>query len=303
MKFIDLFSGIGGYRVALEKFGHECVFANDINSMSNECYYANFKMLPDTREIRKIDVSEIPAHDILCAGLQFQPMAANSNIQKQPLFDVLRIAEHHKPKVILIDAVRNFETLAGGKAAEQLEAGLSKIGYNVRKSFLQATDFGLPYYHKHIYYVALLRTARLSFAFPAPQGKVVYLPEILEAQVDPGLYIERDDITFDIQPSAVMPAQKRIRVGQVGKGYAGERIYSSKGIAVTLAPKSGGIGARTGLYDVDGRIRRLSLTECKRLMGLPDKHIVSGGLSGYAQIASAAVVPIVEAIVGNIKGL
>ncbi|MDR2737958.1 MAG: DNA cytosine methyltransferase [Puniceicoccales bacterium] len=89
---------------------------------------------------------------------------------------------------------------------------------------------------------------------------------------------------------------KPIRIGYLNKGGQGERIYSVKGHAVTLSAFGGGIGAKTGLYSTPLGVRRLTITESKRIMGFGDSHHVSNGTRGYTQLGNAVIPRIVEKI-------
>ena len=82
---------------------------------------------------------------------------------------------------------------------------------------------------------------------------------------------------------------KPIRIGTVNKGGQGERIYSTKGHAITLSAYGGGVGARTGLYLVNDKVRKLTIDECKKLMGFSVNHYVSEGIQGYQQIGNAVI--------------
>ena len=94
---------------------------------------------------------------------------------------------------------------------------------------------------------------------------------------------------------------KPVRIGYVNKAGQGERIYSVNGQAdYAISLMAGGVGARTGLYFVNNRVRRLSLTECKRLMQFPDDFIVSPGIQGYKQLGNAVIPPMIEKVYDGI---
>ena len=104
MKFIDLFSGIGGFRLALEKFGYKCIFSADNNPYACETYYKNFKEYP-LIDIKKLSPKKIPNHDILCAGFPCQPFSIAGkrkgfdDTRGTLFFDIVRILKEKKPKV------------------------------------------------------------------------------------------------------------------------------------------------------------------------------------------------------------
>ena len=147
---------------------------------------------------------------------------------------------------------------------------------------LNASNFGVPQARERVYFACLRKDTgtkeRLKYNVPKETLKKIYLESILESDVDASLYIDRKDIK--ITKEATKNELKPIRVGIVNKGGQGERIYSTKGHVITLSALGGGVGARTGLYLDNNRIRRLSIMEVKRAMGFNDNHYVSEGLQG-----------------------
>ncbi|WP_341791594.1 DNA cytosine methyltransferase [Rickettsia endosymbiont of Gonocerus acuteangulatus] len=114
------------------------------------------------------------------------------------------------------------------------------------------------------------------------------------------IYIfDRSDIVLNA--NSVEKQLKPIRIGQVNKGGQGERIYSPFGHSITLSAFGGGVGARTSLYYINGRVRRLSINECKSLMGFPKDHYVADGLKGYRQLGNAVIPQIVANIYDSIS--
>ena len=110
--FIDLFAGIGGFRIALESLGLKCIFSSEWDKHSQETYFENFWEVPKG-DITKIDEREIPPHDILCAGFPCQAFSISgkqkgfSDTRGTLFFDVARIVKYHKPKVIFLENVKN----------------------------------------------------------------------------------------------------------------------------------------------------------------------------------------------------
>ncbi len=121
MKFIDLFSGLGGFHVGLAKNGHECVFACEIDADLRKLYFQNHKIKPHS-DIRSVDVGSIPNHDVICAGFPCQPfsLAGKKKGAKCPesgrlIDNVIAIAKHHSPKYVLLENVPNIITIEDGK--------------------------------------------------------------------------------------------------------------------------------------------------------------------------------------------
>lgn len=306
--FIDLFSGVGGFRHAMEKRGMECVFSSDIDAKANEAYYANFKEKPKG-DITEISEKKIPKHDILCAGFPCQSFSI-SGAQKglddnrgRLFYDIVRIADYHKPYILLLENVKNILTVDNGNVIKTIETKLDEIGYTVQKHVLNASYFGIPQSRERVYFVALRKEqksdVKLSYHPPKQTMKKIYLDDILEKDVDKSLFTNRKDIKIDGRTSK--HELNPIRIGELGKGRQGERIYSQSGHAITLSAYGGGVGATTGLYLVGDRVRRLSINECKKLMGFPENWKVSEGMQGYQQLGNAVIPTMVGYVYDSIK--
>lgn len=160
MKFIDLFAGIGGFHIALEKLGHECVFASEKRINLAELYEKNFE-IEVNRDITKINVSDIPAFDILCAGFPCQPFSKAGKqdglLDKRngSLFDkIVDILEFHKPKYFILENVRNLISHDNENTwfyiKEQLE---SRLNYKIDKKIYSPHHFGIPQHRERLFIV------------------------------------------------------------------------------------------------------------------------------------------------------
>lgn len=309
-KFIDLFCGIGGFRKALEEKGLECVFSSDIDKNIQEIYQKNFGEKP-CGDITEIPEKKIPHHDILCAGFPCQSFSISGKMRGindsngRLFYEIIRIAQYHKPQVLLLENVKNILTIDNGKIIKTIEQKLDEIGYQVHWHVLNASLFGIPQARERVYFVCLRKDFEshfvLNYTKPDELYKNIFLEDILDKAVQEDLYVHRNDIIFNILPKERQ--LKPIRVGYLNKGGQGERIYSSLGHSITLSAFGGGVGTRTGLYCVDGKVRRLSINECKKLMGFPTSHIVSSGLRGYQQLGNAVIPQMIGNVYESIKGL
>jgi len=307
-KFVDLFCGIGGFRVALERQGMACVFSSDNDVRVQEAYYQNFGDKP-YGDITDMHEKKIPKHDILCAGFPCQSFSISGNKmgikdkRGRLFYEIIRIAQYHQPYVLLLENVKNILTIDNGKVIKTIETKLNEIGYNVHIHVLNASHFGVPQSRERAYFVCLRRDIEaginLKYKPPKESFKKVYLENMLEKSVDKKLFIDRDDIK--IEREITEHALRPIRIGMVNKGGQGERIYSIKGHSVTLSAYGGGVGARTGLYLTSNGIRKLSITECKALMGFPQDHIVSDGVQGFQQLGNAVIPEMITHVYESIK--
>ncbi|MBN2824079.1 MAG: DNA (cytosine-5-)-methyltransferase [Campylobacterales bacterium] len=314
VKFIDLFAGIGGFHQAMSQFGAECVFASEWDKNASQTYAENYGIKP-YGDITQIEAHEIPVHDMLCGGFPCQAFSISGkqkgfeDTRGTLFFDIARIVEHHRPKVLLLENVRNFEKHDGGKTLQTVVGTLKELGYNVSYQVLNASHFGLPQNRERIFIVGFREDLNIQhFEFPKPTHKQVSLLDILEDNPIEAKIIERDDIVFtrEFKPKPNLFGEldlpnRPIQIGYLNKGGQGERIYSPYGHAITLSAYGGGAGAKTGLYHIDGKVRKLSLRECARVQGFPDSFkIVSSHTQSYKQFGNSVAVNVLKAIIQEI---
>ncbi len=306
-KFIDLFCGIGGFHLALSSFGAKCVFASDIDNEARKVYRSNFEIEP-AGDIKNIEVNEIPAHDILCAGFPCQPFSISGDQagfkddnSGRLFFEIIRIANHHKPKMIILENVANLKFHDDGKTLKHILKELQEIKYTTYEKILCATDYNMPQCRRRLYIVAFRSDLKISnFNFPKEIPLSRNLSSILEStnNATKSRVISRDfNLREDYQNIETSCKKPYIRIGEIGLGRQGERIYSTKGCAATLSSSSGGLGGRTGIYLIDGKIRKLTSLECARLMGFPDDFKVAETYNQiYLQFGNSVVVDVLQYI-------
>lgn len=158
MKFIDLFCGIGGFHQALSKFGCECVFACDIDKKCRRTYYKNYKLKP-MGDITKIDVNDIPAFDILCAGFPCQPFS-KAGFQKgfddknrgNLFFNICDIVKKHNPKYMILENVRNLSSHDNGNTWNTIKRNIDELGYYTYDEplILNVLHFNVPQHRERV---------------------------------------------------------------------------------------------------------------------------------------------------------
>ncbi len=167
LKFIDLFAGIGAFHIALEKLGHECVFASELSNDLRELYKINHD-IKCHGDITKIDIENIPKHDILCAGFPCQTFskAGNQNGMKEArgkLFDeILKILYYHKPKFFILENVRNLLTHDSGCTWKYISQKLDDLGYFFDKKILSPHFINVPQHRERIFIVGSLKSADIE---------------------------------------------------------------------------------------------------------------------------------------------
>lgn len=306
--FIDLFAGIGGFRLALESFGLKCVFSSESNKYAQETYAANFGEIPHG-DITKIDSVKIPKHDILCAGFPCQSFSISgkqlgfNDTRGNLFFEVARIAEHHKPKVLFLENVKNFVRHDNGLTLKAVRKILNDLDYNVFYMVLNASDFGIPTARERIYILGFHKDSGVSeFEFPKSKPEVISLKQLLDnEEITKDYEINRQDVFFktkqvDKDIFGEFP-QRPVQIGIINKGGQGERIYHPNGHAITFSANGGGVASKTGAYLVDGKIRKLTPRECARIMGFPESFkIPVSDAQAYKQFGNTVAIPVVKAI-------
>jgi len=299
----------------MESFRAKCVFSSEWDKFAKECYSENFGEEPHG-DITLIPEEEVPQHDVLCAGFPCQAFSISGNrrgfedTRGTLFFDVVRIAKYHQPKVLLLENVKNFEKHDDGKTLSTVLNVLKDIGYVSFHKVINSSVFGVPQRRERIYIVALLK-GRTDTPFQFPQGVDLKtnVHSILEKEVSSEHYLQRDDI--DIYKDPNIPPdlfgnfpQRPLQIGKVNKGGQGERIYSEFGHAVTQAATTGGPGGSTGLYFVDGKVRKLSPKESSRLQGFPEEFKPHPRRAqALKQIGNSVVINVLQGIIKQLIDL
>ncbi len=312
LKFIDLFAGIGGFHLALKSFGAECVFASEIDKYAVETYSKNFKLIP-SGDVKLIDAGDIPSHDILCAGFPCQPFSVSGKMKGFEdkngvlFFEIVRILESHNPKFLILENVKNIVNHNGGETLKTIIQELNKLNYNIYYKVVNTSDFGLPQKRERVFFFGFRKDIdKNNFTFVHKKISSC-LFDIIDEQhnakeikgrkdifITKQIFQEKklfDDFEFENKP---------IRIGYVNKGGQGERIYHPLGHSVTLSANGGGVGAKTGLYLIDGKIRKLSPRECARLQGYPDSfNICDNYNQAIKQFGNGISVDVLQYLIKN----
>ncbi len=309
--FIDLFAGLGGFRLALESFGAKCVYSNEWDKSVQQVYLKNFGDVPEG-DITKVDEKTIPDHDILCAGFPCQAFSISGkqrgfeDSRGTLFFDVVRIVREKKPKVVFMENVKNFASHNNGHTLKVVKSIMEELGYSFYQKVLSATDFGMPQKRERIYMVCFRNDLNISdFKFPKPIKLEKHVEDLLldDETLTNHLFVEREDTYFNGTKDDKY-SNSPIKLGIVNKGGQGERIYSTKGIAITLSANGGGVFSKTGGYMVNGKPRKLHPRECARLMGYPENYIICDSPNqAYKQFGNSVVVDVLQFItkeIGNV---
>ncbi len=300
LKAIDLFAGIGGIRLGFEQaFGEniEFVFASEIDKYARETYYANFGEEP-YGDITQIDEKKIPPHDIILAGFPCQAFSVAGHrkgfedTRGTLFFDVVRIAAHHKPRLIFLENVKGLVGHDKGQTFKVILETLNELGYSVKYQVLNAKDYGVPQNRERIYIIAFLESDD-TFEFPKPMNKNVKVKDILEEKVD-AKYTISDKLWAGHQ-------RRKIEHKEKGNGFGysifnGESSYTS-----TISARYYKDGSEILIEQQNKNPRKLAPREAGRLQGFPDSFKIKvSDVQAYKQFGNSVSVPVIESISKNI---
>ncbi len=299
-RFIDLFAGIGGLRMAFEKSGGRCVFSSEWNKFSQQTYEANFGDVPDG-DITKIKAEDIPNHDILVGGFPCQPFSIAGVSSKKALgrkhgfedetqgtlfFDIVRIIREKRPSAFLLENVKNLKGHDKGNTFRVIMRVLrEELGYDVHYKIVDASSL-VPQHRERIFIVGFRKP--MDFEFPKLVDKRPKLNDVLERKVG-GKYTLTDGTWKSLQRHKEMHSAK-------GNGF-GYSMADKDGIAKTLSARYYKDGAEILIPQGADNPRRLTPRECARIMGFPEKFkIPVSDNQAYRQFGNAVVVPVVTEI-------
>lgn len=306
-RFIDLFAGIGGFRLGLEKLGGECVFSSEWDRWSRKTYEAWFGETP-FGDIRDLNAADVPDHDILAGGFPCQPFSLAGVSKKNSLgrahgflcetqgtlfFEVAKIIEAKRPAALFLENVKNLKSHDRGRTWQVIEGTLADLGYWVNSGIVDAAGW-VPQHRERVYIVGFDRARFPSapdFQFPeAPNGRPTF-GSILDS-APPAKYTLSPKLWQYLQDYSAKHRAK-------GNGF-GYGIANPEGVARTLSARYHKDGSEILIAQgAEMQPRRLTPRECARLMGFDawceDKIVVSD-TQAYRQFGNAVVPKVIEAI-------
>ena len=174
MKFIELFAGIGGFRLGLERAGHECVWSNEIVEKARSIYEHNFKDIPDGRDIRTIQPDEIPDCDLLVGGFPCATFSVagrrtgfgTEDTRGTLFFEICRILRSKRIPYVFLENVKGLLNHDGGRTFGVIIASLDELGYDIQWECVNSKNFGVPQNRERVFIVGNLRGESRPEVFP-----------------------------------------------------------------------------------------------------------------------------------------
>lgn len=306
--FIDLFAGIGGFRLAMQSLGGRCVFSSEWDRYAQKTYVANFGEMPYGDITLPETKSHIPKDfDLLCAGFPCQPFSIAGVSKKQSLgratgfldkaqgtlfFELASIIEKHRPKAFILENVKNLKSHDRGRTFSVIQETLLGLGYSLDVAILDGQLF-TPQHRERIFLVGFDKARygdAIAFTFPHIESRHPKLIDILEQKVD-STHTLSDGLWAYLQNYA-----EKHRAKGNGFGYG---LAPLQGISRTLSARYYKDGSEILIPQAEGQNpRKLTLRECARLMGYPEEFIINAcsKTQTYKQFGNSVVVPLIQAI-------
>ena len=331
LRFIDLFAGIGGFRLAAEANGMKCVFSSEIDRFACEVYNINFGEYP-SGDITKIAAKDIPDFDVLFAGFPCQPFSYagqqhgfEDKIRGTLFFDIIRIIKEKKPKMFLLENVKGLKSHDKGNTLRIIEEQLKNLGYDIHWDILNSRDYGVPQSRERWYCVGF--ETKVDFSFPLPDFDKTTIRNIIDITENSNESLMLSD--FELKrikhhfKICSADSSEQIRVQHDNSKYAPNTKKGKYGVYSYLKPDKSlrfhvGDYAKTQIQEayycnldsytpsiIAARApklwnpaRYLSDRECARLQGFPESFVLSSSSTQTKkQLGNSVTVPVITKII------
>lgn len=288
INYIDLFCGLGAFHTAFDfisnsRIKYNCVFACDIDDNVRKIYKANHKIEP-TGDINDIDIAKIPDFDILCGGFPCQPFSIagkkdgfDDNIKGNLFFSILKIIDIKNPNTIILENVKNLLTINNGDTFNTIKSELENRGYFISHKILDSKYYNSPQSRHRLF---IIGNKQKHFVFPSEiQNNIIHVSSIIDKTetrfLDYKDKYKLEKCNENKKKNNCKMLYKLIHKITNNGGRQGERVYSINHCGPTICASSGGPGAKTGLYYIDNKVRRLNAIEGIRMFGFDNNYIWS----------------------------
>lgn len=320
--FIDLFAGIGGFRIAMQNLGGKCVYSSEFDAKAQETYFANYGEMPFGDITKESTKSYIPKKfDLLCGGFPCQAFSLagkrlgfKDETRGTLFFEIEDILRRHQPKAFFLENVKGLAIHDRGRTLETILSHLDDAGYDVvPPQILNAMDYGVPQHRERIYIIGFRKDLHIElskFHYPEPISTGKKRPKFRDV-------MEREPVSVKYYLSNTYVntlIRHRERHEAAGHGF-GYEIINIDGVANAIVV--GGMGRERNLI-IDKRlidytpvtnikgevnrdgIRRMTPREWARLQGFPDEFkIVVADASAYKQFGNSVAIPAIQATAKN----
>lgn len=316
--FIDLFAGIGGFRIAMQELGGKCVYSSEFDAQAQKTYMANYGEMPFGDITKELTKSYIPdGFDVLCGGFPCQAFSLagkrlgfEDETRGTLFFEIEDILRRKQPKAFFLENVKGLMIHKGGKTIQTILEHLDDAGYDVvPPQVVNAMDFGVPQHRERVYIIGFRKDLHIDisqFKYPEPQTVGDKRPRFRDV-------MEEKEVSVKYYLSTVYLEtliRHKARHEAAGHGF-GYKIIDLDGVANAIVV--GGMGRECNLV-VDKRltnftpvtnikgevnhdgIRKMTPREWARLQGFPENFkIVVADASAYKQFGNSVAIPAIKA--------
>lgn len=328
MKYCSLFSGIGGFDLALDRLGHECVYANDFDKYAGQIYNSRFNRKIDSRDIRLVKTDELPDFDLLVGGFPCQAFSIAGkrlgfeDTRGTLFFEIARIIKDKRPKYFLLENVKGLLSHDSGKTFQTILAAINELGYESEWQILNSKNHGVPQNRERIFISGYFRGEPRPKIFPIRQTDRFYSESNENKE-------KIHNIASTMTARQYASWNGNFVINQINNPtHSNNRIYDLNGISPALNTMQGGnrqpkVAIPTinpdrenirqsrrfkengdpsytlvcqfvnGVHD-GVKIRRLTEIECERLQGFPDNWTESiSSTQRYKCLGNAVTVNVI----------
>lgn len=306
MRVASLFAGCGGTDLGIEgnfdflnthypKHNTEIVYANDIEHKACDIFDANFKIKSDRRDIREVEASEIPEHDLLTAGFPCQsfsilaqnpPRLGYKDEKGKLFFEIVRILKHHKPKYFICENVKGLLSANKGKTFPLIVQEFENAGYNVSYEVLNSMNYGVPQKRQRIFIVGIRKDIKAEFVFPETilnEEKAIPLKKIVEKKFDKKYY-------FSERAVEGMLRSNRTSKAKMNKGRAQDLNQPCNTVTAHLAKVT--LNGTDPVLKIGEKYRRFTPREVARIQSFPETFYLVGSDTAQYKALGNAIPPV-----------
>jgi DNA (cytosine-5)-methyltransferase 1 len=308
LRTVDLFAGTGAFTLAFEGTGKaQCVFANDMVEWSKTIYDKNFSHALTLKDLNSVKVEDIPAHELLTGGFPCQPFSIAGkqegfqDTRSNVFWKILEILDHHKPRAIVLENVKNLVSHDGGNTFKTIKENLESRGYHLTTKVLDTAELtGIPQHRERIYIVGIRDkevASRFTLDFPKIPKKAI--ASMLQTTVPEKYYYKSTSSTWPLLSEAV---KKQNTIYQYRRVYVRENKSNE---CPTLTANMGGGGHNVPIVLDEKGIRKLTPRECFNFQGFPQTYNLPSlsDTNLYKLAGNAVSVPVVRLIAERLVGV
>jgi DNA (cytosine-5)-methyltransferase 1 len=312
VKYIDLFCGLGAFHTAFNRNNilqnevkYTCVLASDINEGVRKIYEENYGIKPEG-DINKINIDTMPDFDILCAGFPCQPFSIAGNqkgfqdkTRGNLFYKILEIIDRKQPETLMLENVKNLHTIHKGETFKIIKNELETRGYNISYKVIDSRYYNSPQSRQRIYIICNKNT---EYIFREIKNPIVPVSTIIDNSIT-DFFDYTKKYKLEKCSGKSMMKSKLINIKSGKGGRQGERIYDITKYGPTICASSGGPGAKTGLYDFNGKIRTLSVAETLKMFGFNETYkfeCLSNKKDMLFYLGNSIVINVVEELIKDL---